>query len=222
MSWHVGMGGFWLGHLAISDDESFAGTFSRRHRWVFVGPCHLCVHGPPAFTLWFRVSHTHTYIYTYIHAYIHTYIYAWVYLHTHYTHLYIYIHTYIHISYSLNSWFNPMHLCIYTYTLYTYQYVILMLILYISLAGQAVVLGMQQLQALQALGVPGCISISESLPTYLLSIHLSASTLYYINYIQYIYMYDMIYMYMYVYMYIYIYTSSTAQGGGGSFRIGNL
>ena len=58
MSWHVGMGGFWLGHLAISDDESFAGTFSRRHRWVFVGPCHLCVHGPPAFTLWFRVSHT--------------------------------------------------------------------------------------------------------------------------------------------------------------------
>ena len=45
MSWHVGMGGFWLGHLAISD----AGTFSRRHRWVFVGPCHLCVHGPPAF-----------------------------------------------------------------------------------------------------------------------------------------------------------------------------
>ena len=23
----------------------FAGTFSRRHRWVFVGPCHLCVHG---------------------------------------------------------------------------------------------------------------------------------------------------------------------------------
>ena len=38
--------GFWLGHLAISDDESFAGTFSRRHRWVFVGPCHLCVHGP--------------------------------------------------------------------------------------------------------------------------------------------------------------------------------
>ena len=58
LSWHVGMGGFWLGHLAISDDESFAGTFSRRHRWVFVGPCHLCVHGPPAFTLWFRVSHT--------------------------------------------------------------------------------------------------------------------------------------------------------------------
>ena len=45
MSWHVGLGGFWLGHLAISD----AGTFSRRHRWVFVGPCHLCVHGPPAF-----------------------------------------------------------------------------------------------------------------------------------------------------------------------------
>ena len=36
---------FWLGHLAISD----AGTFSRRHRWVFVGPCHLCVHGPLAF-----------------------------------------------------------------------------------------------------------------------------------------------------------------------------
>ena len=23
----------------------FAGTFSRRHRWVFLGPCHLCVHG---------------------------------------------------------------------------------------------------------------------------------------------------------------------------------
>ena len=45
MSCHVGLGGFWLGHLAISD----AGTFSRRHRWVFVGPCHLCVHGPPAF-----------------------------------------------------------------------------------------------------------------------------------------------------------------------------
>ena len=61
MSCPVGMGGgFWLGHLAISDDESFAGAFSRRHRWVFVGPCHLCVHGPPAFTLWFRVSHTHT------------------------------------------------------------------------------------------------------------------------------------------------------------------
>ena len=58
LSWHVGMDGFWLGHLPISDDESFAGTFSRRHRWVFVGPCHLCVHGPPAFTLWFRVSHT--------------------------------------------------------------------------------------------------------------------------------------------------------------------
>ena len=38
----------------------FAGTFSRRHRWVFVGPCHLCVHGLPAFTLWFRVSHTHS------------------------------------------------------------------------------------------------------------------------------------------------------------------
>jgi hypothetical protein len=38
--------------------KEFAGTFSRRHRWVFVGPCHLCLHGPPAFTLWFRVSHT--------------------------------------------------------------------------------------------------------------------------------------------------------------------
>ena len=38
----------------------FAGTFSRWHRWAFVGPCHLCVHGPPAYTLWFRVSHTHT------------------------------------------------------------------------------------------------------------------------------------------------------------------
>ena len=40
--------------------KEFAGTFSRRHRWVFVGPCHLYVHGPPAYTLWFRVSHTHT------------------------------------------------------------------------------------------------------------------------------------------------------------------
>ena len=46
------------GTLSEIRDESFAGTFSRRHRWVFVGPSHLCVHGPPAFTLWFRVSHT--------------------------------------------------------------------------------------------------------------------------------------------------------------------
>ena len=48
---------FWLGHLAISD----AGTFSRRHRWVFVGPCHLCVHGPPAFPFDSGfLTHTHT------------------------------------------------------------------------------------------------------------------------------------------------------------------
>ena len=40
------------------------------------------------------------------------------------------------MSHTLNSLFNLMHICIYTYTLYTYQYVILMLILYISLAGQ--------------------------------------------------------------------------------------
>ena len=25
-----------------------AGTFSRQHGWVFVGPCHPCAHGPPA------------------------------------------------------------------------------------------------------------------------------------------------------------------------------
>ena len=57
MSWHVGMGGFWLGHLAISDE----GTISRRHRWVFVGPCHLCVHGPPAFPFDSGfLTHTHS------------------------------------------------------------------------------------------------------------------------------------------------------------------
>jgi len=54
------LGGFWLGHLAISD----AGTFSRLHRWVFVGPCHLCVHGPPAFPFDSGfLTHTHIYIY---------------------------------------------------------------------------------------------------------------------------------------------------------------
>ena len=111
LSWHVGMGGFWLGHLAISDDESFAGTFSRRHRWVFVGPCHLCVHGPPAFTLWFRVSHTHTHpphrnthckhtnthTHTYSHRHTHTHTHTHPHTHT-YTHIYIYIfiiYTYI-------------------------------------------------------------------------------------------------------------------------------
>ena len=34
----------------MSENPENAGTFARRHRCVFVGPCHLCVHGPPAET----------------------------------------------------------------------------------------------------------------------------------------------------------------------------
>ena len=34
--------------VAISEIGKIAGTFSRHHGWVFVGPCHPCAHGPPA------------------------------------------------------------------------------------------------------------------------------------------------------------------------------
>ena len=38
----------------------------------------------------------------------------------------------------------------------------------------------------------------------------------------YIYIYVYIYIYLYIYIYVYVGTRSTAQGGGGSFRIGYL
>ena len=47
-------------------------------------------------------------------------------------------------------------------------------------------------------------------------------------YMIYIYTYDYVYIYIAIYVYIiiyipiYVYTSGTAQGGGGSFTIGNL
>ena len=39
--------GSWLGR-SPSRKWKIAGTFSRHHGWVFVGPCHPCAHGPPA------------------------------------------------------------------------------------------------------------------------------------------------------------------------------
>ena len=107
MSWHVGMGGFWLGHLAISD----AGTFSRRHRWVFVGPCHLCVHGPPAFPFDSGFL-THTRFYTqtlFTHRrFLHTDTFdTQTHLHTEaFTHKHFYTNTFTHKHF-------------YTQTLYT-------------------------------------------------------------------------------------------------------
>ena len=60
----------------------FAGTFSQRHRWVFVGTCHLCVHGLPAYTLWFRVSHTHTHPPTNTNPHPHPHPHAHTHTHT--------------------------------------------------------------------------------------------------------------------------------------------
>ena len=54
--------GSWLSRLPLTINWKIAGTFARRHRWVFVGPCHLCVHGPPAFRSFAsaQMLHTHT------------------------------------------------------------------------------------------------------------------------------------------------------------------
>ena len=57
---------------SLYNSSNFAGMFTRRLGWVFVGPCHPSVHGPPAllfswkdreFTLRNRAWHTHTHLY---------------------------------------------------------------------------------------------------------------------------------------------------------------
>ena len=57
--------GSWLGRSPFRKMEKYAGTFSRHHGWVFVGPCHPCAHGPPAKNWMLEVLHlfrcfTHT------------------------------------------------------------------------------------------------------------------------------------------------------------------
>ena len=56
--------GSWLNRLPLTTNWKISGAFARRHRWVFVGPCHLCVHGPPALRSFTSVqvlhAHTHT------------------------------------------------------------------------------------------------------------------------------------------------------------------
>ena len=47
MSCHVGMGGFWLGHLAISDGRNLQVRFHDNIDGSSLE--RLCVHGPPAF-----------------------------------------------------------------------------------------------------------------------------------------------------------------------------
>ena len=56
------MSGSWLSRLPLTISWKISGTFARRHRWVLLGPCHLCVHGPPAFRSFTSVQmlHTHT------------------------------------------------------------------------------------------------------------------------------------------------------------------
>ena len=49
---------------SLYNSSNFAGTFSRLLGWVFVGPCHPSVHGPPADVLKLFGTecdtHTHT------------------------------------------------------------------------------------------------------------------------------------------------------------------
>ena len=52
--------GSWLGRLPLTINWKIAGTLARRHRWVFIGPCHLCVHRPPAEVLHLFRCYTHT------------------------------------------------------------------------------------------------------------------------------------------------------------------
>ena len=68
--------GSWLGRSPFRKMEKYAGTFSRHHGWVFVGPCHPCAHGPPAKNWMLEVLHLfrcftqHTRFYT--HTLLHT------------------------------------------------------------------------------------------------------------------------------------------------------
>ena len=60
LSCHVGMGGLWFSHLAMSE-----GWSSQVRLQLSSLASSLAVHQwwegwPPAYTLWFRVSHTHT------------------------------------------------------------------------------------------------------------------------------------------------------------------
>ena len=61
MAWHVGMGGFWLGHLAMSHDGSFAEV--RFHDDIDGSSLARAIYastGPLLFPLIQGFSHTHT------------------------------------------------------------------------------------------------------------------------------------------------------------------
>ena len=59
MSWHVGMGGFWLGHLAISDGRNLQVRSHDNIDGSSLAPAIYASTGPLLFPLIQGVSHTH-------------------------------------------------------------------------------------------------------------------------------------------------------------------